>query len=70
MIQLLVGLGATLGLIGLSIAVPLLVGAVILWIVGYVPLVGRRGRTHARTPREGVAAEYPSLPPRNRGGGG
>jgi hypothetical protein len=50
--QLLIGLGATLGMIALSIVVPLLVGVVVLWIVSYVPIVGRRGQTPPRRLRD------------------
>jgi hypothetical protein len=62
--NLLAGVGVTLGMIALSIVVPLFVGFVVLWIVSYIPLVGRRGRTHRRTLREGVASEYAALPDR------
>jgi hypothetical protein len=61
--NLLAGAGVTLGMIALSIIVPLLVGFVVLWIVSYIPLVGRRGRTHRHTLREGVASDYAPLPP-------
>lgn len=57
MLQLLIGFGVTMGMIALSIVVPLLVGLVVLWIVGYVPLVGRRGQRRPRTARDDLAAE-------------
>jgi hypothetical protein len=61
--QVLIGFGAMAGLIAFSIIVPLFVGLVVLWIVSYIPLVGRRGQRHPRAGREGVASEYPPLPP-------
>jgi hypothetical protein len=63
--QLLIGLGATLGMIALSIIGPLLVGVVVLWIVSYIPIVGRRGQTHPRRLREATppAADATPDPP-------
>ena len=52
--QVLIGFAATLGMIALSIVSMLLVGFVILWIVSYVPIVGRRGQRHPRTARESI----------------
>jgi hypothetical protein len=63
--HVLIGFGAMVEMIALSIIVPLLVGFVVLWIVSYIPLVGRRGRTHRHTLREGVASDYAPLPHRS-----
>ena len=52
--QVLIGFAATLGMIALSIVTILFVGFVILWMVSYVPIVGRRGQRQPRTARETI----------------
>jgi hypothetical protein len=51
--RVLIGFAATIGLIALSILLPLLVGVVVLCLVSWFPIVGRRGQTHPRKLREG-----------------
>jgi hypothetical protein len=51
--QVLIGFAATIGLIALSVLLPLLVGVVVLCLVSWFPIVGRRGQTHPRKLREG-----------------